>query len=85
MTDNSEFERVDGMADAHECVMTAYRKASEALDFMWEVERERTWDGKPDKFSFARAVLTVMMEMFDDEYYKVIEQVKESTEGADDV
>lgn len=85
MTDNSEFERIDGMVDAHECVMTAYRKALDAIDFMWEVEKENSSDFQAEKLSYARAVLAVMMETFDDEYYKVIERVKESTEGRNDV
>jgi hypothetical protein len=90
MTDDNEFERVDGMADAHECVMTAYRKALDALDFMFEVQREITTYPKPtstelEKISYARSVLAVMMETFDDEYYKVIERVKEPTEGGNDV
>jgi hypothetical protein len=88
MTDGEELReadvnpRVEGMADAHECVMVAYRKALDALDFMWEVENQSTSFPKPtvtnaEKLSYAHSVLTVMMEAFDDEYYRVIEQVKD--------
>jgi len=78
-----ENPRVAGMADAHECVMVAYRKATEALDFMWEVENQSTsYPPKPtvtnaEKLSYAHSVLLVFWEMFDDEYYRVMEQVKD--------
>lgn len=74
--------RVSGMVDAHECVMVAYRKALDALDFMWEVQQEISVYPKPtvtesEKISYARSVLAVMMEMFDDEYYRVIDGVRD--------
>lgn len=80
-----ENPRAYGMADVHEAVMTAYRKAYEALDFMWEVQREITTYPKPtntevDKISFARSVLTVMMETFDDEYYRLVEEAKDDSQ-----
>jgi hypothetical protein len=72
------------MVEAHEAVMTAYRKALDAIDFMVEVEgmaggllKDQT---DREKLMFASGVLTVMMEMFDDEYYKVVEKAKGNLE-----
>ena len=77
-------ERIEGMVEAHEAVMTAYRKALDAIDFMVEVEgmaggllKDQT---DREKLMFASGVLTVMMEMFDDEYYKVVEKAKGNLE-----
>jgi hypothetical protein len=77
-------ERIEGMVEAHEAVMTAYRKALDAIDFMVEVEgmaggllKDQT---DREKLMFASGVLTVMMEMFDDEYYKVVEKSKGNLE-----
>jgi flavin-dependent dehydrogenase len=80
MIDDDENSRVAGMADAHECAMTAYRKALDAIDFTWEVEKENSSDFQAEKLSYARSVLAVMMELFDDEYYRVIERVKDDTQ-----
>jgi hypothetical protein len=69
--------RVEGMADAHECVMVAYGKALDALDFMSEVFEEfGGMSENYEKLQFARSVLAVMLEAFDDEYYRVIEGLK---------
>jgi Xaa-Pro aminopeptidase len=77
-------EKIEGIAEAHEAVMTAYRKALDAIDFMVEVEGEiNGWPKEKDvreKLSFARGVLAVMMEMFDDEYYRIIEKAKGNLE-----
>jgi hypothetical protein len=76
-------ERIEGMADAHEAVMAVYRKALDSIDFMVEVEGEiKGWPKEKDvreKLFFTTGVLTVMMEMFDDEYYKIIEKAKDSS------
>lgn len=77
-------ERIEGMADAHEAVMLAYRKASDALDFMWEVQQELVGEAsrtESGKISYARSVLATTMEMFDDEYYRIIEKAKDSVDN----
>jgi Xaa-Pro aminopeptidase len=78
-------ERIEGMADAHEAVMAAYRKALDAIEFMVEVEGEiNGWPKEKDvreKLSFAGGVLAVMMELFDDEYYRIIEKAKNDVDN----
>jgi len=74
--------KLEGYFETHELIFDAILRLKQSLNDTWEIENHEAYqtDGREDKHAFAHNTLSVLGELFIDEYDSEVSRIKNQIE-----